>query len=64
MTINLVVKIDEKDYQDSDISREIERQKHYRKNLVVNLLELILIKKILIFFGMKYLSTLKNQIKN
>ena len=64
MTINLVVKIDEKDHQDSDISREIERQKHYRKNLVVNLLELILIRKILIFFRMKYLSTLKNQIKN
>ena len=62
----LAVEIDEKDHQDRDNSREIERQKTLEKNLAVNLLELILIKKILIFFRvrMKYLGTLKNQIEN
>ena len=62
----LAVEIDENNHQDRDISREIERQKALENELVVNLLELILIKKILIFlrFRMKYLGTLKNQIKN
>ena len=62
----LAVEIDENDHQDRDISLEIERQKALENELVVNLLEFILIKKILIFlrFRMKYLGTLKNQIKN
>ena len=58
--------IDVKGHKDRDISRETERQKALEKNLAVNLLELILIKKILIFLRLrlKFLGTLKNQLKD
>ena len=62
------MEIDEYNHEDRDIGCKIERQKalEKQKNLVVNLLALILIKRILISLRlrMKYLGTSKNQIKN
>ena len=62
----LAVGLDEKDHQDRDISREIERQKALEKERGCKFTKLNPIKKILIFLRliMKYLGTLKNQIKN
>ena len=45
----LAVEVDEKGHEDRNIDHEIKRQKALEKHLVVNLLELILMKKILIF---------------
>ena len=62
------MEIDEYNHEDRDIGCKIKRQKalEKQKNLVVNLLALILIKRILISLRlrMKYLGTSKNQIKN
>ena len=59
----LAVEIDEKAHKDRNIDHEIERQKVLEKNEVVNSLELILMKIILILIRlkMKYLDTKKNQ---
>ena len=43
------MEVDEHDHESRDINCEIESQKAIKKNLVVILLELILIKKIIIF---------------
>ena len=45
----LAIEVDEKSDKDRDIHHETERQKATEKNSIVNLLELILIKKTLIF---------------
>ena len=45
----LSIEVDEEGHKDRNISHQIQRQKVLEKNLVVNLLGLILIKKILIF---------------
>ena len=60
------MEIDEKDHQDRNINREIERQKALEKELDCKCIRINLDKEILIFLRlrMKYLGTLKNQIKN
>ena len=62
----LAVETDEKGHRDRDISREIERQKGLEKKLSSKFIRINLDKEILIFLRlrMKYLGTLKNQIKN
>ena len=45
----IAMEVDEHDHESRDINCEIESQKAIKKNLVVILLELILIKKIIIF---------------
>ena len=46
----LPIEVDEQGQNDRDIDYEIERQKSMKKNLVVNLLGLVQLKKILMFF--------------
>ena len=60
------MEIDEKDHQDRDISREAERQKPLEKELGCEFIRVNPGKeKFNIFMlRMKYLGTLKNQIKN
>ena len=62
----LAIEVDEQGHNSRDIDYEIERQKAIEKNLVVNLLELIQLKKTLIFLLrlVKYKITLLNQLKN
>ena len=45
----LATEVDEKGHKDRNVNHEIQRQKALEKNLVANLLGLILVKKILIF---------------
>ena len=45
----LAMKVDEKGHKDRSIDHEIKRPKALAKNLILNLLELVLMKKILIF---------------
>ena len=45
----LAIEVDELGHTNRNINNEIERQKHQKKNLIVYLLELILMKKILTF---------------
>ena len=62
----LAIEVDEQRHNDRDIDYETERQKAIKKNLVVNLLRLIQLKKILIFLLKlaKYKITFLNQLKN
>ena len=56
----------ENGHSDRRIDYKIKREKKINKKLVVGLLELILIKKTLIFLklSMKYLDILNNRLKN
>ena len=45
----LATEVDEQEHKDRDIAEEIQKQKALKKSLIVNLLELIQLKKILIF---------------
>ena len=60
------MEIDEKDHQNRDISREIERQKALEKELGCKFTRINPDKENfkILGFRMKYLGTLKNQIKN
>ena len=67
LTHKLAIEIDEKGHKDRDKYKEIERENSIKKNiLTVNLLELILVKKILMctFKLIKYTITLLNHPKN
>ena len=57
-------KVDEQEHNNRDIDFGIERQKAIKKNLVVNLLGLIQLKKIFSLKLAKYKITLLNQLKN
>ena len=63
----LVIEVDGKGHIERDEKRkETERQTRLKKNLDVNLLELILMQKIMIYLlkSLKYRITLLNQLKN
>ena len=62
----LAIEVDEKGHTDRDEKKENEREEKIKKNLDVNLLELILMQKIMIFLLrlVKYKITLLNQLKN
>ena len=67
LTHKLAIEIDEKGHKDRDKYKEIERENSIKKNmLTVNLLELILVKKILMctFKLIKYTIRLSNHPKN
>ena len=62
----LAIEVDEKGHIDRDEKKkEIERQTRLKKNLDVNLLELMLMQKIMIYLlkSVKYRITLLNQLK-
>ena len=59
----LAIEVDENGHSDRNIDYKIKRQKAIKKNLVVNLLELILTKTLIFFeLSVKYLDT-NNQLK-
>ena len=60
------IEVDEKGHIDREEEKEIKRQEAIKKNSVGSLLELILIKKILVFILklVKHIITLLNQPKN
>ena len=62
----LTIEIDEKGHNDRNIDYETKRQKAIEKNLIVNLLELILMGKIFRYMLKlaRYTITLKSQTKN
>ena len=62
----LAIEVDEKGHIDRDEEKRQKDKKQQKNNLVVNLLELILIKRILIFMLklVKYTITSMNKIKN
>ena len=47
---NLTVEVDEKEHTDRDLIFERKRQEALKKNSIANLLELILIKKVMMYF--------------
>ena len=60
----LVVEIDEKDHQDRDISRELERQKALEKELGCKFIRINPGKEIFFKAQNEIFRQLKNQIKN
>ena len=62
----LAIEVDEKGHIDRDEEKRQKDKRQQKNNLVVNLLELILIKRILIFMLklVKYTITSMNKIKN
>lgn len=62
----LELEVDEKGHKNRDENKEIEKKKQQKKNLFVNLLELTLTKRILIWvlISVKYWGALIHQLKN
>ena len=63
--LKLAIEVDEKGHTDRDEEKENEREEKIKKNLDVNLLELVFMQKIMIFLLrlVKKRVTLLNQIK-
>ena len=63
--LKLAIEVDEKGHTDRDEEKENERKEKIKKNLDVNLLELVFMQKIMIFLLrlVKKRVTLLNQIK-
>ena len=63
--LKLAIEVDEKGHTDRDEEKENEREEKIKKNLDVNLLELVFMQKIMIFLLIlvKKRVTLLNQIK-